>query len=505
MLKNTIKEKKGITLIALVVTIIVLLILAGVSISMLTGQNGIINRTQNAKSNTEDASDLEYLQVKAYEAITNYYSSGSNEPETEYVLKNINGSGIVADENTGMITYNGKKYDISEIIGKTSEQKAIEAQTDVKINQITKNTATGNDIALFETGKIRMIIQEKNNETLKAVIPNGFYYVTGAPSTGLVISDKFGDDDDNSKGGNQFVWVPCKGNGSVTYEKTNDGSVESKFGLATSWQKYNKQEYSYNDYKDWTDYGGNLESVQKYGGFYVARYEAGVPSDAPFYANTDGASYVTVEKNTTEYKPVSKKNNQVWNYVYQKTAKVLSEKMYEENETVTSQLIDSYAWDTIVEWMESDISGIGNNSTGFGNYDSSGIKFLNSLYAIHKYNKGWIVAQSYKKEDSTATGHTELATGVTAIEGSLSKNKIKNIFDMAGNIFEWTTEVGNHSTTTTLLTKEQAETALYGVRRGGSFAYSGHSFCISNRDGSYYGSTSGNTIDFGFRVVLYIK
>ena len=51
-LKNNVKEKKGITLIALVVTIVVLLILAAVSISMLGGENGIITQAQNAKEET---------------------------------------------------------------------------------------------------------------------------------------------------------------------------------------------------------------------------------------------------------------------------------------------------------------------------------------------------------------------------------------------------------------------------------------------------------------------
>ncbi|MCI8273654.1 MAG: potassium-transporting ATPase subunit KdpA, partial [Clostridia bacterium] len=48
-------EKRGITLIALVVTLIVLLILAGTSIAMLTGENGIINQAQNAKNNSSKA------------------------------------------------------------------------------------------------------------------------------------------------------------------------------------------------------------------------------------------------------------------------------------------------------------------------------------------------------------------------------------------------------------------------------------------------------------------
>ena len=49
VLKNYINKQQGITLIALVITIIVLLILAGVSIAMLTGQNGILTQAQNAK------------------------------------------------------------------------------------------------------------------------------------------------------------------------------------------------------------------------------------------------------------------------------------------------------------------------------------------------------------------------------------------------------------------------------------------------------------------------
>ena len=472
---------------------------------MLTGQNGILNRAQEAKDKTSSSSDLEYLQTKAYEAITNYYASGSEEPEIEYVLKNINSSEIVTDVNTGSIIYNGKTYDISDIMGKTSEQKAIEAQTSAKIKQITKNDATGDDITLFETGKIRMIIEEELDSTNRAVIPNGFYYVTGAPSTGLVISDKFGDDDDNTKGGNQFVWVPCKGTAGVIYEKT--ASADDKYGLASSWKKYESHGVYYNEYKDWTDYGGDFNSVNKYGGFYIARYEAGVPSNASFYADSNGATYVT-DKDTNVldkgYKPVSKKNNQVWNFVYQQTAKELGKRMYEGNDVVTSQLIDSYAWDTTVDWMEKEANGIGDNSTGYGNYCNSGIKFLDSIYAVHQYNNVWVASSIYKRGDGIATEYTELATGVTAIEGSSSQNKVKNIYDMAGNMWEWTTEVGNHSSTETLLTKDEANVASYSVLRGGSFYNQGLADPISRRYG--YNSTSTNFgLGVGFRVVLYIK
>ena len=59
-LKN---REKGITLVALIVTIIVLLILAGVSIAMLTGDNGILNQAKKAKEETEKASVIEHVQV----------------------------------------------------------------------------------------------------------------------------------------------------------------------------------------------------------------------------------------------------------------------------------------------------------------------------------------------------------------------------------------------------------------------------------------------------------
>ncbi len=61
---NNQKMSKGITLIALVVTIIVLLILAGISVQMLTGDNGIIGRAADAKEKTEDAQREEEMQLE---------------------------------------------------------------------------------------------------------------------------------------------------------------------------------------------------------------------------------------------------------------------------------------------------------------------------------------------------------------------------------------------------------------------------------------------------------
>ena len=78
MLRNTLRRNKGITLIALVVTIIVLLILVGISIAMLTGQNGILNRAAEAKEKTRIAQEDESQKLKGYEDTINQYAPSSN-------------------------------------------------------------------------------------------------------------------------------------------------------------------------------------------------------------------------------------------------------------------------------------------------------------------------------------------------------------------------------------------------------------------------------------------
>lgn len=62
--------------------------------------------------------------------------------------------------------------------------------------------------------------------------------------------------------------------------------------------------------------------------------------------------------------------------------------------------------------------------------------------------------------------------------GEISKicsdiSKVKNIYDMAGNMYEWTTEVGNHSTSETMVAQDKVATAKYAVLRGGSFVDNG--------------------------------
>ena len=95
-LNNFKKQVKGITLIALVVTIIVLLILAGVAISLTIGQNGIITRAQTAVIINENASVYEQLQLKIADYQMDNIETGNNLA----ILDRLKTDGYVNEDNS---------------------------------------------------------------------------------------------------------------------------------------------------------------------------------------------------------------------------------------------------------------------------------------------------------------------------------------------------------------------------------------------------------------------
>ena len=91
MFKETLKRNKGITLIALVVTIIVLLILAGISISMLSGQNSTLNRAREAKGEYSNSTEKEQIQLSYNSAITKKIGESITAEELQNELNGVVG------------------------------------------------------------------------------------------------------------------------------------------------------------------------------------------------------------------------------------------------------------------------------------------------------------------------------------------------------------------------------------------------------------------------------
>ena len=128
MKTRKIKTNKGITLIALVITIIVLLILAGVTIAMITGDNGILTKTTEAKNKTAEATAKEKVQT---EVMASYGTDGNiNIDELNKNLQNISGikynGSAISDSNKiaslpATVTVDG--YNEKEIYNKLCENK----------------------------------------------------------------------------------------------------------------------------------------------------------------------------------------------------------------------------------------------------------------------------------------------------------------------------------------------------------------------------------------------
>ena len=101
-MKN-LKARSGITLIALVITIIVLIILAGVAINLTLGQNGLLNRTKEAREKYEIASAKEYIELKIDECIIEKGGEASLQDIIDYLAEDSNVTYYVALEEVGLV------------------------------------------------------------------------------------------------------------------------------------------------------------------------------------------------------------------------------------------------------------------------------------------------------------------------------------------------------------------------------------------------------------------
>ena len=219
------KNSRGITLIALVVTITVLIILATVSVNTVLGDNGIIKRAQKARDS--------------------YSNSQKSEDEQMAVLANE----MAEYDTNGGSSGGGSDTPTNPTAGTTVAKPGTWTSTEVTP------------------------IADGNGGTVP--LPNGFYYVGGDILTGLVISDKQGDtmSASGTSMGNQFVWIPVSSEADLTRTEF-DTNGQPTTGLITNYTEPYASGYS----TEASEYSTMRTQVLKYGGFYIGRYEAGVNS-----------------------------------------------------------------------------------------------------------------------------------------------------------------------------------------------------------------------------------
>ena len=444
--KQKLKESKGITLIALVITIIVLLILAGVTIATLTGDNGILKKAGDAKTQTEQAKEDENLKI----AIAGSYGT-DGKLNLKDLKDNLENQGINYDKNnTGFpleVTVNGEKKKID------ANGNIIESIQSLK----TKGTVFKDTTTLEDT---------YGNQV---TIPKGFKIADDSATEvtgGIVIEDATY----TNTIGSQFVWIPV-GTGENAIKKANNKTVEiklSRYTFANDGTPTDQGDNIINSYYQelaTSNYGNaTAKDIEKFKtsansnhGYYIGRYEAGVVD----YNSSVSTSNSNNETNWTGYtgdniKLVCKKEQQVWNYVTQNKASELSRNMYGSEAKVTSDLINSYAWDTAIVFIQ-----------------KCGTESNSSTYS-------YTVGQS-----STSTSAPQ-TTGTNILSATSKVDKQCNIFDMAGNCRDWTTETCSNSDNPC-------------VYRGGSCYYSNRYTSI--RSGY---STSNASSNLSFRPLLYL-
>ena len=197
--KQKLKESKGITLIALVITIIVLLILAGVTIATLTGDNGILKKAGDAKTQTEQAKEDENLKI----AIAGSYGT-DGKLNLKDLKDNLKNQGILTNSNEFPleVTVNGEKKKID------ANGNIIESIQSLK----TKGTVFKDTTTLEDT---------YGNQVK---IPKGFKIANDSATDvtgGIVIEDATY----TKTIGSQFVWIPV-GTGENAIKKANKETVD---------------------------------------------------------------------------------------------------------------------------------------------------------------------------------------------------------------------------------------------------------------------------------------
>lgn len=570
-MNNKLKNSKGVTLVTLIVTIIVLLIVSNVTIYSVKNNLGIekLKNMQNDIENLSDKISAYYNQYGTLPIIDGEYTNINEIKDAELINKNVDkGNFYIIDlsalENL-TLTYGKDFKNIKNtsdkntlkdiyIINETSHNifyvKGIKSDgemyyTNYTADQVDKEAV---DIKYIDNIKVpdrytyigkteNNEIQIKDNEGNIYIWTNVNEIITSVPE-GININtnetEKFINSVNAYKGyyknNNSVVYIPLdekwstKGDGEFKYKDKTGKTITIPSGFCVSqingedeiskglviknnetddryvWvevpktiyntaqsekdyeniekdmQRYAK-DYRVNNYSDnWyngcgiedsTEYlnlkNQMLGSVYEKGGFWISQYEI-------------GADKIVMSNDNTR-NPESKSNKYPYNYVTCAQAQQLATAM--DSKDLTSSLLFGIQWDLTLKFIEENEKVTKNqivaDSTSLGNYQNSKFTIYKGKYS-NDSGRNYTDVNSYYNIEHTSTGeYTLLTTGAT------KRNSKLNIFDLAGNLCEYTLEQSEQKN----------------VIRGGTYTETGDSSSISSR------KTESDTNIAGFRVGLY--
>ena len=444
------KGNKGITLIALVITIIVLLILAGVTIAALSGDNGILRRATEAKEQTNQKNDEETEKIGGYESTIDQYVDG-------------NGGGSGSGGSGGGTGTNFTNVNTAD----SNPAGAVPANSTVVEADASKGI---------------VIKDSNNNEWVWIEVPKTTVFADLTIDTKNTLTEQNYTDIKNKliayartyregKSGQGFNWTDewYAEDGSTLITASTSNLTETQKALT------NGCGLTYDEYK--TAYQKMLKSVYTYGGFWIGRYEAGIEGTTTETTNARTSSSGRISIGTSP-KAISKKDAIPYNYVYCSEAQALAQEMTPNN-NYTSSLMFGIQWDLTCKFLETrgglKTADINSNSTSWGNY-SNVERTISSDKA--KQGSSW----------TSITG-TKPASSVLLTAGASDDTKKMNIYDFAGNEWEWTLE-------------KTSDSSRPCARRGGDYLNTGSSYPASYRNYDY---TTRSNYSIGFRPALYVN
>ena len=383
------KKNKGITLVALVVTIVVLLILAGVSINLVLGNNGIIAKAKDAETKSAEAREND---LKGMNSLI------------EQMESTLNGSG------------NG---------GKTEPETVPYLPSD----DFHYDTSTSIDTGL--------VIKDANgNEYVWVVVPRtiAVYKTTGLGKTTFTDADYTSIENDLKEYTKTY-----RGSTSYSDTYTADDKNVGWFADATA----------YNNLKN-----SMLKSVYENGGFYVGRYEAGIDTTTGTNrtSNTDKNSDGKYTMPSTV--PVTKADAYPYTYVTRTQAQNLASKVNAGTKTIS--LMFGVQWDLVLAFMSKDTTKVNqenlkeliSDSTTIGNYYNSTFQLSQTgQYAVYSnyslsstWNPSTKSTTNFVDSSRNKIAKSSNRNGILVTTGTSETNKVMNIYDIAGNVDEWTLE-----------------------------------------------------------------